>query len=145
MQFQVPQFLDVEDKIIGPFTLKQFLYVMGGIGLGYMAQRFVSYVGYVLAAGFVGLGAALAYYRPNKKPLADMVESAFYYLKSSRLYIWRRREKKTEDVHLDLENFQSTKHESKLSVAPVSKNKLNDLSWSIDIDPTPGDDGKPGL
>jgi hypothetical protein len=30
MQFPVPQFLDVEDKIIGPFSLKQFGFVAGG-------------------------------------------------------------------------------------------------------------------
>ncbi|GAC1413392.1 MAG: hypothetical protein NVSMB66_5240 [Candidatus Doudnabacteria bacterium] len=30
MQFPVPQFLDVEDKIIGPFSLKQFGFVFGG-------------------------------------------------------------------------------------------------------------------
>jgi len=26
MQFQVPQFIEIEDKIFGPLTLKQFLY-----------------------------------------------------------------------------------------------------------------------
>ncbi len=30
MQFPVPQFIDVEDKIIGPFTLKQFGFVFAG-------------------------------------------------------------------------------------------------------------------
>ena len=35
MQFQVPQFLDVEDKIVGPFTIKQFIYLAGGVGMGY--------------------------------------------------------------------------------------------------------------
>jgi len=27
MQYQVPQFIEVEDRIIGPLTLKQFLYL----------------------------------------------------------------------------------------------------------------------
>ena len=31
-QYKIPQNIDVEDKILGPFTLKQFLYIMvGGI------------------------------------------------------------------------------------------------------------------
>ncbi len=133
MQFQMPQFLDVEDKIVGPFTMKQFLYLVGGVGLGYVAQRFVPYVGYIVGAGCVGLGAALAYYRPNKKPFADMIESAFYFIKSARLYIWRRREKKTEEIHLNLDHFQSTKHISTLITSPTTTNKLSDLSWSIDV------------
>ena len=33
MQFQVPQFIETEDKIVGPFTLRQFIYVAGA-GLG---------------------------------------------------------------------------------------------------------------
>jgi hypothetical protein len=32
MRFQVPQFTDVEDKIVGPLTLKQFVYLAGAGG-----------------------------------------------------------------------------------------------------------------
>ena len=93
MQFQVPQFLDVEDKIIGPFTLKQFLYLAGGIGMGYLASRYVPWVGIILAIGFICLGAALAFYKVNGKPLVFVIESGFNYMRSNRLYVWRRREK----------------------------------------------------
>ncbi|TSC80302.1 MAG: hypothetical protein G01um101429_152 [Parcubacteria group bacterium Gr01-1014_29] len=31
-QFQVPQFIEVEDKIFGPLTTKQFFYLLGGGG-----------------------------------------------------------------------------------------------------------------
>ena len=61
MQFQVPQFLDVEDKIIGPFTIKQFLYLAGGVGLGYLCIRFVPLLGWFLGIGSVALGGALGY------------------------------------------------------------------------------------
>jgi hypothetical protein len=30
MQYKVPQNIDIEDKIVGPFTMKQFLYMMVG-------------------------------------------------------------------------------------------------------------------
>ena len=32
MQFSVPQFIDVRDKIFGPLTLQQFLYIVGAVG-----------------------------------------------------------------------------------------------------------------
>ena len=32
MRFEVPQFIEVEDKIFGPFTWKQFIYLAGGAG-----------------------------------------------------------------------------------------------------------------
>ena len=36
MRFQVPQFIEVEDKIFGPMTLKQFIYMAGGAGLSFL-------------------------------------------------------------------------------------------------------------
>ena len=29
-EYKIPQKIDIEDKILGPFTLKQFLYMIGG-------------------------------------------------------------------------------------------------------------------
>ncbi len=40
MQYQVPQHIDLEDKVIGPFTLKQFLYLLAGGMLDYIWLRF---------------------------------------------------------------------------------------------------------
>ncbi len=37
MRYQVPQFIDVEDKIVGPFTIKQFLYLAGGGALVFIS------------------------------------------------------------------------------------------------------------
>ena len=43
MQFQVPQFIEVEDKIFGPLTLKEFLYLGGGIGMAVVLFIFVPF------------------------------------------------------------------------------------------------------
>ena len=40
MQFQVPQFIEVEDKIFGPLTFRQAVYLVGGAGLSYVIYRF---------------------------------------------------------------------------------------------------------
>lgn len=134
MQFQVPQFLDVEDKIVGPFTLKQFLYLVGSIGMAYMAWRFIwTGINYLLALGLIALGAALAFYRPNKKPFVHMIEAGFNFYKSSRLYIWRRTNQEKMETHLDLGNFQTTVHTGALPVMAGSQGKLDDLSWAMDV------------
>ena len=41
MRFQVPQFIEVEDKIFGPLTFKQFVYVTGGVGLAVILFLFL--------------------------------------------------------------------------------------------------------
>ncbi len=136
MQFQVPQFLDVEDKIIGPFTIKQFLYITGGVGMGYLSFRLipVTIIGLIPAFGFVALGGALAFYKYNNKPFVFLIESAFNYIKSERLYIWKRQKKEqTTEITLDLSNFKTTKHAGSMPMMNTGS-KLNDLTWSIDVE-----------
>ncbi len=133
MQFQVPQFLDVEDKIIGPFTIKQFLYLAGGIGLGYICVRFVPFIGWFVGLAAVCLGVALAYYKFNSKPFVFIIEAGFHFLRANHLYVWRRTEKKAAADELDLSNFKPVKHASSSILANKTASKLNDLTWSIDV------------
>src|SRR3989338_6179494 len=39
-QFVVPQFIDVEDKIFGPITTRQFIILLVGGGIVFLAYRF---------------------------------------------------------------------------------------------------------
>ena len=132
MQFQVPQFLDVEDKIIGPLTIRQFLYIVGGMGMAYMAWRFVPYLGWILAFGFLVLGGMLGFYKFNGKPFVFLIEHVINFYRTERMYIWKRREKKAE-ADLDISNFKPTKQGVGLLVPGSGGSKLNDLSWSIDV------------
>jgi hypothetical protein len=130
MQFQVPQFLDVEDKIIGPLTIKQFIYIIGGFGGGYVVFRFIPWtlVSVIPALAVVALGLALAFYRFNNKPFVFLLESGFLYLTSNRLYLWKKREKKSED-QLQLKLTQVS---GKKGIAATGERRLNALSWEID-------------
>lgn len=134
MQFQVPQFLDVEDKIIGPFTMKQFLYLAGGIGMGYLALHYIPWVGFVIGIVFVTLGGSLAFYKINGKPLVFMIESGFNYMRSNRLYVWRRREK-ADQVTLNLTGFVPTMRNTGGMPIAGAASKLNELTWALDIEP----------
>jgi hypothetical protein len=43
MQFKVPQFIDVEDKLFGPFSFKQFAYMAGGAGLIFILYKLLPF------------------------------------------------------------------------------------------------------
>lgn len=136
MQFKVPQFLDIEDKVIGPLTIKQFLYLAGGIGLGYITYKIIPWVtiAIVPAFGFVILGGTLAFYKFNNKPFVFLIEYAFNYINSSRLYVWRRRERSDQvSLALDLSHFTPTKNGVAGTPISTSGSKLNDLTWTIDV------------
>ncbi len=92
MRFEVPQFIEIEDKIFGPFTWKQFVYLAGGVGLAVVlflvAPFFVTFlVGIPVAL----LAAALAFYPVNSRPFSVLLESMWSYYKNERTYYWRRK------------------------------------------------------
>lgn len=131
MQFQVPQFIEVEDKIFGSLTLKQFIYLAGGIGLSVVLFIYLPFklLAVVLILPIMAFSLALAFYKINGKPFLDIVESSFYYYFGNKLYIWKKAEKKTETTMAE----EMQKAKSMIKVPKMSESKLKDLTWSLDI------------
>jgi hypothetical protein len=133
MQFKVPQFLEIEDKIFGPFTFKQFVYLAGGAGLCFVIFKLLGLLlGIIPMLAVAGISVALTFYRPNNKPLLDMVEAGFKYTMQNKLYIWKRRknQKKNEQMKVGIEN----KNKAMGEMAPrLGASKLRDLAWSLDV------------
>lgn len=129
MRFQVPQFIEVEDKIFGPMTFKQFIYVAGGIGVG--AILFIllpNFLAIIIALPIVLFAAALAFYKVNEKPFINLVEAFVKYTLTSKLYIWKKEEK----VAVAKEGAEGKALEQ-VYVPKLSDSKLKELSWSLDI------------
>ncbi|HDO23728.1 MAG TPA: PrgI family protein, partial [bacterium] len=95
MRFQVPQFIEVESKIFGPLTLKQFIYLAGGAGIIFLLYVILPFFLMFLFTIPVGaLALALAFYKPNNRPFIKMVENALHYASDAKIYIWKKKEKK---------------------------------------------------
>lgn len=141
MRYQVPQFIEVEDKIIGPLTIKQFVYLVGGAGMSFIIYTYLPLiVAVVLIAIIVPLSAALAFYKINNKPFIDFMESAFVFYTKQNLYIWRKEKREIE------QSAAKDATENQIYVPRLSDSKLKELSWSLDINeslnPLTGEDGK---
>jgi len=133
MRFQVPQFIEVEDKIFGPLTLKQFIFMAGGAGLSFVVYAFLNNV--LLASVpiiiIMAISSALAFYRVNNRPFINVVESAFKYWVGTKLYIWKKEEKpRPKDTTTAI---RDAKNYAGIMVPKISDSKLKDLSWSLDI------------
>ncbi|MEZ4103885.1 MAG: PrgI family protein [Candidatus Paceibacterota bacterium] len=100
MRFEVPQFIEIEDKIFGPLTWRQFLYLGGGIGMG-VVLFFVAptIVFIIIGLPLMILAGALAFYPVNNRPFSFFLEAVFNYLGSNKLYLWRQ---KKDIVHKNL-------------------------------------------
>ncbi len=130
MRYQVPQFIEVEDKIFGPLTLKQFIYLAGGAGLSFVLYRFIPslLISFIPIAIIMGFSAAMAFVKINNKPFINVVEAAFKYYTSAKLFIWRKvPNTKNENP------VQEAKEYAGVMVPKMSDSKLKDLTWSLDI------------
>ncbi len=131
MRFQVPQFIDVEDKIFGPFTAKQFVYMTGGAGLCYVIYKFLPlFLAIILIAPIAGLAVALAFLKINGKPFAFIMEAGFKYYIGSKLFLWRKETKKPEE---NRNNAPTILQASDVASPRLSESKLKDISWKLDV------------
>jgi hypothetical protein len=132
VNFQVPQFIEVEDKIFGPLSFKQFLYVVGGGGLGYIVYTFqiipfyLRLIPIIIAVGF---GLALAFYKVNDRPFVNALETGLRYYTRKHLYLW----KKTNQTIAKKTETPGITEDKGLFVPQLSESKLKDLSWSLDV------------
>jgi hypothetical protein len=129
MQFKVPQFIDVEDTIFGPFTFKQFAYLAGGAGAAFVIYKIMPlWIGIFLILPIVGLALALTFYKLNGKPFAYYLQASINYALTSKLYIWKQKINKVGDKK------EEEKVPAQVSVVPtLSGSRLSDLSWSLDV------------
>lgn len=135
MRFEVPQFIEVEDKIIGPFTWKQFVYLAGGAGAAgvlYLVLPFFFFV--IFGFPIIALAGFLAFHQVNNRPFSLFLESAFGYFSKSRLYLWRKKSPQevlerveTADVVAPPTNMQS-------HLPTPSVNNIASLSRKLELE-----------
>ena len=129
MRFQVPQFIEVESKIFGPLTLKQFIYLAGGAGIIFLLYAALPFfIMILLAVPVWALSLALAFYKVNNQPFIKIIENALSFSSSPKVYIWKKREIKKEP-----EKEEKKKTSAPIYVPKLTKSKLKDLAWSLDI------------
>ncbi len=125
MRFEVPQFIEVEDKIVGPLTWKQFVYLAGGIGILvvlYLALPFIFFVVFGLPIG--ALSVSLAFHRVNNRPFSIFLESFVNYFRKTKLYLWRKNEVQSiieKDAPMIQTGTNPTYDVSKKSISSLSR------------------------
>jgi hypothetical protein len=91
MLFNVPQFIDIEDKIVGPLTAKQLGWMaIAGILLLIIWSLFEAAVFILLSVAVCGIFGALAFYKPYNQPLSKFIFSGFHYFYKPKVYVWKR-------------------------------------------------------
>ncbi|RJQ37200.1 PrgI family protein [Candidatus Parcubacteria bacterium] len=152
-EFQVPQFITVEDRIVGPFTLRQFFFLLGGASILLVGWFLLPLIVFFLLAlpAAAGVGA-LPFAKVQGLPLTTVLSSAMNYYTRPRLYVWRAlppkgtepKESAAAAKELEQENQLRRMAGQQLAAAPkpgstdttLTEKRLQDLAWSLDIKET---------
>lgn len=96
MQFQIPQFIETEDKIVGPFSLRQFLWVGGAAGISALLYFLIElWIWLPMAVIIMAIGVGFGLIKMNGRPLSRVALSAAHFFWSSRIYSWQPEGSKT--------------------------------------------------
>lgn len=100
MQFQVPQFIETEDKIVGPMTLRQFIYIGVAAGISFLLFFVVKlWLWFLVTTILATLGAALAFIKVNGRSFLEVATSAIKFYWRPQIFVWKpRREKGREEA-----------------------------------------------
>lgn len=91
MRFEVPQFIDVEDKIFGPLTFKQGLYIGGAVGIGIAAYKILPLIIAIpIIIAVAGIAWALGFYKLNNQPFINVGQAFLNYALKNKVYVWKK-------------------------------------------------------
>ena len=91
MRYQVPQFIETETKLIGPLTLKQFMFIAGGVSVFIMEYLFIPNVIIlvVLAIPTLGFFGGLAFFKVDGQPLLNYLAYVVSFFIGPKRYEYR--------------------------------------------------------
>jgi hypothetical protein len=133
MQFHIPQYIDIEDKLFGPLTLKQAIYVAGGAGGAYVIYRLMPgylFISAPIIAAIAVFTWALAFYPKEKlgKPFVEILEAAFNYMRKEKLYTWKKTARE-----LELGTEETFVPSQPAATPAVPRGTLSSASFGLDI------------
>lgn len=132
MQFEVPQFIEIEDKIFGPLTWRQFLY-MGGGGLMavvmFLTMPFIIFI--LLGVPIAGIAFALAFYPVNNRPFSHFLEAMYTYITKQKIYHWHQ---KQDIIHKNEPTAKITNPIPVTRTSTTKRKSVASLSRQLELD-----------
>ena len=90
-QFVVPQFIDVEDKIIGPVTVRQFIIMLVAAGLDFIAYKLADFSLFLVEMIIISFTAfVLAFVPVNGRPMHYFLLNILQTSRRPKLRIWQK-------------------------------------------------------
>ena len=130
-QFVVPQFIEVEDKIFGPITTRQFIILLATglfLFIAYKVADFVLFMILLITIG--GFSLVFAFVKVNGQTFHYFVLNVIQTVRRPSRRIWRRDYTKKQLKELRLANKVEIP-EAIQSKKSISYNRIRDLSLIV--------------
>ncbi|MFH1366960.1 MAG: PrgI family protein [Patescibacteria group bacterium] len=133
MQFTVPQFIDIESKIIGPISVRQFVTLLVAGVLIYLDYQIFFSINFflfaVIAVLLFGISGLFAFLRLNGRPFHYFLLNLFNTMKEPRLRVWSKSFTKSDF------KYKEEKPRAPVIIPhkkPLSASKLTQVSLIVD-------------
>lgn len=131
MRYKVPQNIDMQDRILGPLTMIQFIYAVVGGGLCYAIYMspIPKPYSFILIVPIALLVIALDFLKINERPFLDFLLSIFEYTGTPRQRLWH---------HENISDLKVEVYEPKKDTGPktpekkVTRQEIIDLAKKLD-------------
>jgi len=126
----VPQFIDKEDKIVGPLTAKQLGWLAAGGVLLLLTWNMFDFGGFLVSSLVVGaVFGPLAFFRPYNQPLLSFLISSIMFAFNPKVYIWKRNYDSIKRVSTDTKKIKKGEPAPKKT---LDAKKVYELSKILD-------------
>lgn len=131
-QFVVPQFLDVEDKVIGPITVRQFIILLIAGGLVFVAYKLADFTLFLFELITIAIFTILfAFIKINGRPVHYFILNFIQTMKKPRLTIWYK-DYNTFELRLKMQEAIEKPIVEPRSRSIIGTSKLAELALIVD-------------
>lgn len=148
-QYKIPQKLDIEEKIIGPFTLKQFVFLLFGAVVVYilfnMFYTVTPAIFMITATPVAMITLSFVFIRINERPFEDFIFYFIGFLKNSRQLRWQKSTKLRTFERMtssSADDVLKQKTIEKLAKRGIVKSRLTEIAKVLDTKGWSGEVGE---
>jgi len=131
MMYNVPQFIDTEDKIVGPLTAKQLGWLFCASVFLLVFWNLLDFSAFIIVAILVvAIFGAFAFYRPNGQTFLKFLISIVFFGVRPKIYVWKR----DNPLKVNVKKITVKKPEAgeKIRKKALSQDKIQELSNLLD-------------
>lgn len=133
-QFVVPQFIEREPKIVGPFTWKQFIFVAIAGAICFLLYFSLPFHYFLFATIVLTAGAlSLAFLKIGGRPIPIVLQNFLIFFLKPKIYVWGRKAQPPKIIKVEKPKPEEKKEGPVLKIA--ERSQLQNLSTRIQTMP----------